>query len=129
MKNENRKPKFNSEGIMQAVGIAMFHMGKLDNDQRHDLISAALDAIKITVVDDLTHNIGVGECSDAEIVERIGRLACSMEDVRRARVERFANLCEMLKPETNIQIEFASDLQNGDNAASQVMMPDNGSIN
>lgn len=97
----------NSAGLMKAVAIALMHVGKLDKDQRGDVIMAALDALKTSLIDDLTHGIGAGELSDEEVVARIVDLGVGMEQIRRERISRFANLCELLKPDVNIVIDFS----------------------
>lgn len=67
------KKHINSEGIMHAVAVAMFHAGKLEKEQRGDLINAALNAIKVSLIDDLTHGIGVDTVSPEEVCLRLGR--------------------------------------------------------
>jgi hypothetical protein len=98
--------RLNSSAIMQAVAMAMMHVGKLPKEQRGDVIIAALEAFKTSIMDDLTHRIGAGTLSDEEVVARIIDLGVSMEQIRHQRIGRFSNLCELLKPDVNIAVQF-----------------------
>jgi len=124
----NDQPKLNSEGVMKAVAVAMMNAGKLDKEQRGDLIMAALNAFKTSLIDDLTHGIGVEKLPPEVICARLVDLGLAMEEIRHQSISRFANMCELLKPECDIQIQF----NNAPNPASDthaVVMQNNGSIN
>lgn len=99
----------NLEGMMRAVAVAIFKMGqntRMSDDERMDLISAGLDAVRTTCVDDITHSIGIGEVPDELVVHRLGMLGVGIENVRRSRIDRFFNMCELLKPEFEMNHKY-----------------------
>lgn len=106
--NINNQPCSNLEGIARAVALAMLHAGKItDKSVRADLVCAGLEALKTTIVDELAHTIGIGKVSDEIVVGRLAMLGSDMEEVRRERINRFSVLCELLKPDIDIDIVFA----------------------
>lgn len=93
----------NLEGVMQAAAVALLHSDKLETqEQRMDLVAAALDMVRTICIDDMTHLIGIGSVPNDVVVQRLAETGAMIEEVRTRRLDRFFNLCELLKPHINL---------------------------
>jgi hypothetical protein len=93
--------------MFHGVGRSLMHVGKLPEEQRVDVISAALNAFKVTIVDEIAHGALLGEVSDSELRARIADLAHSTEQARQQTLDRFVNLCELI-PDAKIKVEVVN---------------------